>query len=54
MKAEYVLACKATKDGLWLCKFLIDLEVIANMDQLLSLYCHNSELVANFKEPISH
>ncbi|KAA0048707.1 gag/pol protein [Cucumis melo var. makuwa] len=31
MEAEYVVACKATKEAVWLRKFLTDLEVVPNM-----------------------
>ena len=39
MEAEYVAACEATKEAVWLKKFLINLEVIPNMHLLITLYC---------------
>ena len=54
MEAEYVAACKAAKESVWLRKFLTDLEVVPNMHLPVTLYCDNSGAVANSKEPISH
>ncbi|KAA0060110.1 retrovirus-related pol polyprotein from transposon tnt 1-94 [Cucumis melo var. makuwa] len=50
MEAKYVVACEAV----WLKKFLTDLEVIPNMHLLITLYCDNSDAVANSREPRSH
>ena len=54
MEAEYVVACKAVKEVVWLRKFLIDLEVVPDTAQPMTLYCDNSGAVANSKEPRSH
>ena len=54
MEAEYVAACEAAKEAIWLRKFLTDLEVVPDMDKPLTLYCDNSGAVANSKEPRSH
>ncbi|KAA0036108.1 gag/pol protein [Cucumis melo var. makuwa] len=54
MEAEYVTACEAAKDAVWLRKFLHDLEVVPNMNLPITLYCDNSGAVANSKEPHSH
>ena len=54
MEAEYVAACEATKESIWLRKFLTDLEVVPNMHLPVTLYCDNSGVVANSKEPRSH
>src|SRR5215813_9394474 len=54
MEAEYVATCEATKEAVWLRKFLGDLEVFPDMDKPLTLYCDNSGVVANSKEPRSH
>ena len=53
MEVEYVAACKAAKEAVWLRKFLTDLEVVPYMDQPLTLYCDNSEAVGYSKEPRS-
>ncbi|KAA0047872.1 gag/pol protein [Cucumis melo var. makuwa] len=54
IEAEYVAACEAAKEAVWLRKFLHDLEVVPNMNLPITLYCDNSETVANSKEPFSH
>ena len=54
MEAEYIAACKAAKESVWLKKFYTDLEVVPNMEKPLVLYCGNSGAVANSKEPRSH
>ena len=54
MEAEYVAACEAAKEAVWLRKFLIDLEVVPDTAQPMTLYCDNSGAVANSKEPRSH
>ncbi|KAL0551698.1 hypothetical protein IC582_010787 [Cucumis melo] len=54
MEAEYVAACEAAKEAVWLKKFLTDLEVVPNMHLSITLYCDNSGAVANSREPRSH
>ena len=54
MEAEYVAACEAAKEAVWLRKFLIDLEVVSDAAQPMTLYCDNSGAVANSKEPRNH
>ncbi len=54
MEAEYVAACEAAKEAVWLRKFIRDLEIVPEADQPLVLYCDNSGAVANSKEPRSH
>ncbi|TYK16841.1 gag/pol protein [Cucumis melo var. makuwa] len=52
--SEYVAACEAAKEAVWLRKFLIDLEVVPNMSKPITLYCDNSGAVANSRKPRSH
>ena len=54
MEAEYIAACEAAKEAVWLKKFFTDLEVVPNMDKPIVLYCDNSGAVANSKEPRCH
>ena len=54
MEAEYIAACEAAKEAVWLKKLYSDLEVVADVDKPLVLYCDNSGAVANSKEPQSH
>ncbi|TYK15887.1 gag/pol protein [Cucumis melo var. makuwa] len=54
LEAEYVAACEAAKEAVWLKKFLTDLEVVPNMHLPITLYCENSDAVANSREPRRH
>ena len=54
MEAEYVAACEAAKEAVWLKSFLKALEVVPETDKPMTLYCDNSGAVANAKEPRSH
>ena len=54
MEAKYVAAYETAKKVVWLRKFLIDLEVVPNAAQPMTLYCDNNGVMANSKEPRSH
>ena len=54
MEAEYVAASKVVKEVVWFRNFLRDLEDILNLEQPMVVYCDNSGVVANSKEPRSH
>ncbi|KAA0033235.1 gag/pol protein [Cucumis melo var. makuwa] len=54
MEVEYVAACEAAKEAVWLRKLPHYLEVVPNMNLPITLYCDNSGTVANSKEPRSH
>ena len=54
MEAEYIAACEAAKESVWLRKFCTDLEIVLRMNEAITLYCDNSGAVANSKEPRSH
>ena len=49
MEAEYVAACEAAKEVVWLRKFLSDLEVVLDLDKPITFYCENNGAVANSK-----
>ena len=53
MEAEYIAASKVAKETVWLKNFLMDLEVVPFEHSTITLYCDNSEAVANSKEPRS-
>ena len=54
MKVEYVAALEAAKETVWLRKFLMELGVIAKVVDPRILYCENSGVVAQAKEPRNH
>ena len=54
MEAEYVAASEASKEAVWLRKFLTELGVVPNMDKPIVLYCDNSGAVSQCKEPRNH
>ncbi|KAA0038897.1 gag/pol protein [Cucumis melo var. makuwa] len=54
IEAKYIVACEAAKEVVWLKKFLHDLEIVLNMNLLITLYCDNSGAIANFTEASSH
>ena len=53
-EAEYVAASEATKEAVWLKKFLLDLQVIPSADRPITLYCDISGAVAQSKEQRYH
>ena len=54
MEGEYVTACEAARESVWLRKFLTDLKIVPNMHLPITLYCDNTGAIANSKEPRSH
>ena len=54
MEAEYIAACEAAKESVWLKKYYTDLEVVPNMEKPLVLYCDNNGAVANSNELRAH
>lgn len=51
IKVEYVATYKAKMEVVWLEKFLEELEVVTSTKQPIILYCDNSRVVAQSKEP---
>ena len=54
MEAEYVAACEVAKEAIWLKKFLSDLGVMRIEQVLITLFCDNSGVVAQSKDPRNH
>ena len=54
MEVEYIAASEAAKEAIWLKNFLMDLEVVPSAQSAITLFCDNSRVVANPKEPMSH
>ena len=53
-EAKYMAASKAAKEAVRLKKFLMDLQVIPSADRPITLYCDNSEAIAQSKESRYH
>ena len=51
MEAEYVAACEVEKETVWLKKFLSDLGVVRMKQVPITLFCDNSGVVAQSKDP---
>ena len=54
MEAKYVATSKAAKEVVWLKKFLSNLGVVRMEKVPITLFCNNSEVVAQFKDPRYH
>ena len=54
MEAEYVAGCEAAKEAVWLKKFLSDLGVMRIEQVPITLFCDNSRVVAQSKDPRNH
>ena len=54
MEVEYVAACEAAKEAVWLKKFLYDLGVVRIEQVPITLFCDNSRAVAQSKDPRNH
>ncbi|KAL5570013.1 hypothetical protein UlMin_026588 [Ulmus minor] len=54
METEYVAASEASKEVVWLRKFLSGLEVIPALDRPITLYFDNTAAIANTKDSRHH
>lgn len=54
MEAEYVAACEAVKEAVWLKKFLSNLGAMRMEQVPITLFCENSRAVAQSKYPRNH
>ena len=53
-EAQYIFASAATKEAVWLKKFIIDLGVVPTISDPIPLLCDNNGAIAQTKEPRSH
>ena len=53
-EAEYIAASEAAKEGVWIRKFLEELQVFPEVERPLTLWCDNTGAIAQAKEPRSH
>ncbi|CAL9111403.1 unnamed protein product [Musa textilis] len=54
IEAEYIAVAEATKEGVWMKKFIIDLGVVPSNEESIPLYCDNNEAITQAKELRSH
>ncbi|XP_047320412.1 secreted RxLR effector protein 161-like [Impatiens glandulifera] len=50
-EAEYIAASEATKEAIWIKKFITELEVVPSIENPIKLYCDNNRAIAQTKEP---
>ena len=53
-EAEYITTSDATKEAVWIKKFITDLEVVPSITNPVDVYCDNNGAIAQAKEPRSH
>jgi hypothetical protein len=53
-EAEYIATSESAKEGVWIRKFLIELDVFPNASSPLNVYCDNNGAIAQDKEPRNH
>ena len=51
---EYIAASEATKEVVWIRKFIGELGVVSSASSPMDLYCDNGGAIAQAKEPRSH
>ena len=54
MEAEYIAASEATKEAIWIRKFISEFGVVPSCSSPIDLYCDNNGAIAQAKEPRSH
>src|ERR1041385_9150539 len=54
MESEYIAACEASNEALWLKKFVIELGVFPSCTDPVGIFCDNTGAIANAKEPRTH
>jgi hypothetical protein len=53
-EAEYINASSATKEAVWIKKFISELGIVPSIVDPIDLYCDNNGAIAQAKEPISN
>ncbi|KAI5397676.1 hypothetical protein KIW84_063483 [Lathyrus oleraceus] len=54
IEAEYIAASSATKEVVWIKKFISELGIVPSIVDPIGLYCDNNGAIAQAKEPRSH
>ncbi|GJX49589.1 hypothetical protein Tco_0276434 [Tanacetum coccineum] len=50
-ESEYIVACEASKEAIWMKNFIGDLGVIPTVQDPIEIFCDNESVVALTKEP---
>ena len=53
-ESEYIAASKATKEAVWIKKFITELGVVPSIVHPILLYCDNNGAITQAKKPRSH
>nr|GEW29462.1 hypothetical protein [Tanacetum cinerariifolium] len=53
-ESEYIAACKASKEAIWMKNFIGDIGVLPTVQVLIEIFCDNESAVALTKEPKDH
>ncbi|GKB72361.1 putative RNA-directed DNA polymerase [Tanacetum coccineum] len=53
-KSEYIAACEASKEAIWMKNFIRDLGVVPTVQDPIEIFCDNESAVALTKEPKDH
>ena len=54
IEVEYIATSSATKEAIWIRKFISELSVVLSIMDLIDLYCDNDGAIVQAKEPKSH
>ncbi|GJV76315.1 hypothetical protein Tco_1507899 [Tanacetum coccineum] len=53
-ESEYIAACEASKEAIWMKNFIGDLRVVPIVQDPIEIFCDNESAVALTKEPTDH
>ncbi|GJX35263.1 retrotransposon protein, putative, ty1-copia subclass [Tanacetum coccineum] len=53
-ESEYIAACEASKEAIWMKNFIRDLRVVPKVQEPIEIFCDNKSVVALIKEPKDH
>ncbi|GJY59585.1 hypothetical protein Tco_0459477 [Tanacetum coccineum] len=53
-ESEYIAACEASKEAIWMKNFIGDLGVVPTVQDPIEIFCDNKSVVALIKEPKDH
>ena len=54
IEAEYIAACEAPKEAVWLRQFVMELGIMPSISGPMDVYCDNNGAIVQSKEPRAH